>query len=279
MQIRPSVSALLMTLALSAPASAQFQARNPNPAPGENYNVEVGVMFWTPTPGIVIGSSALTAINITGLDFVQEFGIQKARFAELRGVVRGGKHKLRVSKVPISYQETTQLQRPIALGGTIFNVRANATADLQWDLWRIGYEYDVHQGQSGYVGFITEVKYNHVVANLRATDATGSAASLTDATVPVPQLGLVGRGYPHKNVSITAEFTGFKVPGFLRNRLSDAKTLQVNFKDFEVYGNVSISRYVGVQGGYRSLATDYVVDDDTGDLTTKGPYFGAVVRF
>jgi hypothetical protein len=102
---------------------------------------------------------------------------------------------------------------------------------------------------------------------------------LTDVTVPVPQLGIVGRGYPHKNVSITGEFTGFKALGFLRDRLSDAQTFEANFKDFEVYGTVSITRYIGVQGGYRSLAADYVVDNDTGNLTMKGPYVGGVVRF
>jgi hypothetical protein len=95
----------------------------------------------------------------------------------------------------------------------------------------------------------------------------------------VPQLGIVGRAYPHKYVSITAEFTGFKAPGWIRNRFTDEENFEANFKDFEVYGTVSITRFLGVQGGYRSLSADYVVDTDTGDLQMKGPYFGGVVRF
>ena len=123
------------------------------------------------------------------------------------------------------------------------------------------------------------MKHSHVIADLRASNASGVAASLTDVNVPVPQFGIVGRGYPHKNVSITAEFTGIKVPGWLREKLTDAEEFEANFKDFEIYGTVSITRYFGIQGGYRSLDADYVVDDESGDLEMKGPYFGGVVRF
>ena len=34
----------------------------------------------------------------------------------------------------------------------------------------------------------------------------------------MPTFGVIGRGYLHPNVSITAEFTGFKMPGFLANQ-------------------------------------------------------------
>jgi hypothetical protein len=147
---------------------------------------------------------------------------------------------------------------------------------LKWDMWRVGYEYDFASGDGGYVGFITEVKYNHVVADLRLGAA---GASLTDVTVTVPQLGIVGRAYPHKNVSITAEFSGFKAPGWIRKRFTDAEVFEASFKDFDVYGTVSITRFIGLQGGYRSLSANYVVDTDNGDLEMKGPYFGGVVRF
>src|SRR5688500_4795111 len=212
MHIRALVFVCLAITLFAARANAQLQATNP--APGENYNVELGAMFWTPTPGIVVLSRSLSPLSSAGVDFVQEFGIEKKRFMELRGVVRGGKHKLRVSKVPFKYEESAVLARTVVFAGQTFNASANATADLTWDLWRFGYEYDFATGDSGYVGFITEVKYNHVIADVRATNASGSAASLTDLEVTVPQLGVVGRGYPHKNVSITAEFTGFKMPGF-----------------------------------------------------------------
>jgi hypothetical protein len=277
MHIRTLVAVCLASTLLAARAEAQFQARNP--APGENYHVELGAMFWTPEPGIVILSNSLAPISAAGVDFVQEFNIQKARFMEFRGVVKGGKHKLRISRLPIKYDEAAVLQRTVVFGGRTFNVNANATADLQWDLWRFGYEYDFAVGDAGYVGFIAEVKHNQVVADLRATQAGTTLTSLTDVTVPAPQLGIVGRVYPHRLVSITAEFTGLKVPGWIRERFTDADNFEADFKDFEVYGTVSITRYLGIQGGYRALDVDYVVDDDAGNLDMKGPYFGGVVRF
>jgi hypothetical protein len=266
-----------MLVSIATPAGAQF--RVPDPSTGERYNVEFGVMFWSPSPGIVIGSPSLASVGVPTVDFVHEFGLGRKRFTEVRGVLRGGKHKLRISGVPIRYDAAALLQRSLTIGGRTFNVQASATTALNWDLWRFGYEYDFAKGDSGYVGFIAEVKYNHVVADLRATDGRIEGRSITDVKVPVPNLGIVARAYPHRNVSITGEFTGFKLPGYIRDRFTDADTFDATMRDFELYGTVSISRYLGVQGGYRSLTADYTVESDTGDLEMKGPYFGAVVRF
>ncbi len=278
MHIRTLVFVCLATTLFAARASAQF--RPSNPAPGENYSVELGLMFWTPQPGIVILSGSLAPLSSAGVDFVREFNLENERFMEFRSVVKGGKHKLRVSRVPFRYEESAVLQRTVVFGGQTFNVNAEATADLKWDLWRFGYEYDFASGDAGYVGFIAEVKQNHVTADVRlGSGDVGPGASLTDINVAAPQLGIVGRAYPHKYVSITAEFTGFKVPGFIRERFTDADEFEANFKDFEVYGTVSITRFFGIQGGYRMLEVDYVEDDESGNLEMKGPYIGGVVRF
>ena len=52
----------------------------------------------------------------------------------------------------------------------------------------------------------------------------------------------------------------------------------VPLADFEEVTG-SITRFFGLQGGYRALSADYLLDSDTGDLEMKGPYFGAMVRF
>ena len=53
----------------------------------------------------------------------------------------------------------------------------------------------------------------------------------------------------------------------------------VFFWDFDLYGTVNIGRHLGVQGGYRSIDAEYLVDQDVGQLNLKGPYLGGVVRF
>jgi hypothetical protein len=262
---------------LASRADAQFRVADP--APGESFHVELGLMLWKPSPGIVIGSNSLSALSPGGVDFVQEFAIADKRFNEFRGVLKGGKNKLRVSHVNMVYNEATVLERTIVIGGRTFNVNANATADLKWEVWRLGYEHDFVATDRGLFGIIGEVNFNHVVADVRATSGASAAASLTDEKVPVPALGVIGRVYPHKNVSITAEFTGFKMPAFLARKFLDSTEADAHLKDFDIYVTGSITRFFGIQGGYRSLQADYLVDDSSGDLEMKGPYVGAMIRF
>ena len=81
---------------------------------------------------------------------------------------------------------------------------------------------------------------------------------------------VVGRGYIAPMVSIGGEFSGLKL---------GREEVDIKFFDFDINGIVSIGRHVGAQVGYRSVIADYIVDEDTGDLKMKGPYFGGVVRF
>src|SRR5918996_2498460 len=95
MQIHLCTPAVLLALVVTAaPAQAQFNVQAP-PPPGEDYNVEVGAMFWKPTPELTIRSNDLGLIG-NEFDFVQEFGIEEKRFREFRVTLKPGrKHKIR----------------------------------------------------------------------------------------------------------------------------------------------------------------------------------------
>jgi hypothetical protein len=270
---------LLLSLFATPQADAQFRAPEA-PAPGENFHVELALMFWKPTPGIVIGSDSLRAVNAAGVDLVQQFGIEDKRFNEFRTVLQGGKSKVRISHVDLVYNEAATLQQAVVIGGRPFNIAADATADLDWELWKVGYEHDFVKTGRGFFGFIADMHFNHVVANLSATSQGFTAGSLTDKKVPFPALGVIGRVYPHKNVGLTAEWSGFKMPGFIANKLTDlGDGGNAHLKNFDVSVTGSITRYFGVQGGYRALTADYLLDTDSGDLEMKGIYFGGLVRF
>jgi len=271
------LAAALLLLFLSARAEAQFRVADP--ASGENFHVELGLMFWQPTPEILIQTGALAALGQTEIDFVQEFAIENKRFTEFRGVIRAGKkHKLRISHVSMQYNASATLQRTITFGGRTFPASVPATADLQWELWRFGYEWDFVTTDRGVVGFVTEFKVNKVSAGLAAA---GYGSELTEVTAPMPTIGILARAYPHKNFSVTAEFTGFKVPGFIIKKITDAVGDDVDARtyDLDLYGTLNFGSHVGVQGGYRSLTADYIIDDDAGDLKMQGMYFGGLVRF
>src|SRR6266498_2582445 len=142
MHLRRTLPVCLLIGLFASQADAQF--RRSDPAPGENFHVELGLMFWQPTPGIVIGSNSLRSVTGAGVDLVQQFNIADKRFSEFRSVVRGGKNKLRVSHVDMTYNEATVLQQAVVVGGRTFN-GTSATASLEWELWRVGYEHDFVQ--------------------------------------------------------------------------------------------------------------------------------------
>jgi hypothetical protein len=269
---------LCACLLISARAEAQFRVAEQ--AAAEDFHVEMGLMLWTPAPDLKIQTGSLAALGQPPVDFVQEFAIENTRFNEFRGVIKAGrKHKLRVSHVNISYNEAATLQRNISFGGTTFPVSVAATADLQWKTWRLGYEWDFVAAPRAVVGLITEVKFNKVSATLTAE---GYPASVTDVSAPIPAIGFIARAYPHRLFSVTTEFTGFKMPGFVGSKINDAVTdddFDARAYDLDLYGTVSFSRYLGAQIGYRRLTANYAIDPDAGDLKMSGTYFGGMIRF
>src|SRR5687767_14926521 len=235
--------------------------------PAEDHVVELGVMFWKPSPVLILSTDDLTDAGVGDVDFVQEFGIEDKYFPEFRATI-GRRHKFRASFVTFSYDAETTINRTIRFQGRTFTIGVPATADIKWNMYRFGYEWDFVSRERGFFGFIADLKYNKVQASIDSPALTSAAA--TDTTAPVPTLGVIGRGYLAPAVSITGEFTGLSIT---------RDEFEGKFFDFDLYGTVSFGRNVGVQGGYRSVVVDYIVDEDTGDLKMKGPYFGAVVRF
>jgi hypothetical protein len=276
MRIRFTLAVCVCVL-VSARAEAQF--RVVEPAAGEDFHVEVGLMFWTPTPNVQLQTGSLSALGQPAVDLVGEFGIQSTRFNEFRSVIKGGrKHKLRLSHITMQYNEAATLQRTITFGGSTFPVDVPATADLKWEFWRFGYEYDFVAAPRGVLGLITELKVNKVSAVLAAN---GYGSSVTDVSAPIPAVGFIARAYPHRLFSITTEFTGFKLPGFIGKKINNAvqDDFEARMYDLDLYGTISFARYIGAQVGYRRVTANYLIDPDAGDLKMSGMYFGGVLRF
>jgi hypothetical protein len=268
LRLAPSVLVAL-ALACSASAEAQFSVEQPLP-PAETYHVEFGLSFWSPEPELSLRFDGPSGIG-TDVDFVQQFGITKKRFRELRGTLKPGrKHKVRFEYIPFKYDAEATIQQTFVFGGRQFTVGVPASTDISWDLWKFGYEWDFYTGPAGFAGFVADVKYNKVSATV---SALGLGSELTEATAPVPGVGGIGRGYFTKNVSVTGEFTFFKVPD------SFSEEIDGSFYDFDVYATVNAGRNVGLHGGYRSITVDYLAAADAGAMKLKGIYFGGVVRF
>ncbi|HEX5475511.1 MAG TPA: hypothetical protein VFX12_12700 [Vicinamibacterales bacterium] len=272
MRIRllPIVALALGVLAVPALAAAQYGARPASDrATGENYHVEVGIAFWDPTPNIVISSESLGIIG-NDIDFVTDLGIEKHQFHQFKVVLRPAtKHKFRFEYTPIGYTSQATLQRELIFNGQKFQIGIPVATDLEWKAYRFGYEYDFVYRDRGFVGVLLEAKYTDVQATLSSPIDT----EFTHARAPIPAIGLIGRGYIVPNISITAEFSGFKLPDDINNKYAG------KYYDFDLYGTVNFTDHLGAQLGYRSFDVYYRVNHDSGTMTLKGPYFGGVARF
>lgn len=247
----------LLLLAASAPASAQ------------DHVVELGLMSWKPSPTLTLSSEGLAGSNVDEVDFVQEFGIEDKSFPAFR-VALGRSHKFRLSHAKFSYDPEAVIQRTFTFQGRTFTVNTPASADIEWDLWTFGYEWDFVSRPQGFVGVIADLKYNRIKASIDSPALRSSAE--TDTTAPVPTIGVAGRGYLGPLLSVGGEFTGLKI---------GSGDFDVKFTDFDINATFVPSPRIGIgaQVGYRSVVADYVVDEDTGDLKMQGPYFGVIARF
>ena len=239
----------------------------PSPARAQNTHIgEVGVVFWSPDPTIVLQTAGVASVIGTGVDFVEEFGLEGKTFTGFRFSV-GRNHKFRLSYVPVRYDADAILQRTVTFNNRTFIVGAPAATDVKWDIWTFGYEWDVVSREGGYFGLVTDLKYNKVDAAINSPALTEPAAM--EGTAPVPTIGVTGRGYLSPSVSVTFDLTGLKLT---------RDEFEAKFFDFDIYGTAMFGP-IGVHGGYRSVTVNYLIDDDSGDLKLKGPYIGALVKF
>jgi len=262
-----------LMIASALPAQAQYKARGTSDrATGENYHFEIGGYLWNPTPTIFIKSEELTQAQLgTRIDFVEDLGIEKATFKQIKVVLRPGrKHKFRFEYTPINYdQPNGTLRRNIVFNGILYNVALPVATELKWNAYRFTYEWDMIYRDRGFFGLLFETKYTDVQATLSNVLDTEFAR----ARAPIPAIGAIGRVYVVPNISITAELSGFKLPDSIN------EDYRGKYIDFDLYGSVNFTDNFGAQLGYRSFDMSYKVDDDEGTLKIKGPYFGGVVRF
>jgi hypothetical protein len=259
----------------AVPAEAQYSPRRvgSNRATGETYHVEVAGTLWNPTPEIVIASEGLGQLG-DDIDFVTTLGIQKKTFKQLKVVLRPGtKHKFRFEYTPMNYTAQKNVPVSFVFNGQRFNIGIPVDTDLTWKAYRFGYEWDFIYRDRGFAGLVLDVKYTEVSATL--TSPAVGVAQFTEARAPIPAIGFIGRGYVVPNISITGEFTAFKLP----EKALNSDDYSAKYYDFDLYGTVNFTDNLGAQVGYRSFDVFYKVKQDVGTLKLTGLYFGGVARF
>jgi hypothetical protein len=265
----------LLLAGVTVPAAAQYRPlprANFNTATepyGQFYRVEAAFNLWDPAPEFVISSESL-GIKGSDIDVQADLDIQKARKFEFRLTLRPTKrNKFRFHYLPLAYDATTNLKAQIVFNGIKYPVNAQVATKLQWKTYRIGYEVDVVSRARGFLGLVLEAKYTDAQVTLTNSGATEYAR----ARAPIPALGAIGRVYITKYGSITAEFTGLKLPDSVSDKY------KAHYYDWDAYATLNVTTNFGVQLGYRSIDLGYVAKSDSGSAKLKGMYFGGVARF
>jgi hypothetical protein len=268
---------LIACVLAAAPAQAQSGSsrRNSDLATGETYHVEASGTLWNPTPDLVISSESLGILG-DQVDFVNQLGIEKSTFKQLKLVLRPAKkHKFRFEYTPIDYTAQTTLHSTFVFNGQRYSIGLPVTTELKWNAYNFAYEWDFVYRNRGFAGVVAEAKYTDVTATLSASLAGSNGVEFTHARAPIPAIGGIGRVYVVPNISITGQFTMFRLP----EKALNTTDYSGKYYDFDLYGTVNFNDYVGAQVGYRSMDVFYKVQHDNGTMTLKGLYFGVVGRF
>lgn len=262
---------LTLVLGTAAPALAQFTPKSVSePATGERFGIEGFAGFWSPGADMVISSESL-GIPGSRIDFKRDLLLKDHKIRDLRITGKfARKHKFRFQTVPIEYsQEGVTVKRDIVFNGQQYSVGVPVNWVADWRTYRMGYEYDFLVKERGFGGFIADVKYTKVRAEL----ATPFFSEFARAHAPIPAIGGIARVYVVPNVSATFELTGIKLPGSIN------EDYRAHYFDLDLYGTVNFNRYVGAQVGWRSLDVGYLVEEDYGNFDVRGMYFGIVARY
>lgn len=273
------LSGLFLAAALlAAPASPALAQYRPLPSGnfsasnspvGEPYNVEFAVNLWTPSPNITIASESL-GIAGTDIDVQANLGIDSQSTYEFRLVLRPGKkHKFRFNYIPQKYEADTTLKGDIIFNGIRFPVSTQVRTTLDWKTYRVGYEYDFLSKPRWFAGFVLEAKFTDI--NFELNSIIGN--EFVRARAPIPAIGFIGRGWVTKNVSVTGEFTFFKLPEDIDAEYGG------HYYEWDIYGMVNFTKNLGAQVGWRSHDFAYEAELDRGSAKLDGIYFGGVVRF
>jgi hypothetical protein len=237
---------------------------------GEVYRIEVSGGIWSPT---VFGSIAVTNDRIeaqgTTIDFVNDLGFKDTRFPDLRVVLRPAKkHKFRIQYTPVSYTGESVINRDIVFNGILYPVNMPVNSSFDWKVWRFGYEYDIIYRERGYFGLLLEGRYTQMEATLQSPINDEFAR----AKAPLPALGAVARVYPLRNLSLTGEISGFRLPDI-------DEDYKANYADIDVYATFNVMHNLGIQAGWRRMNTFLQIEGDTGDIKFQGFWFGGALRF
>ena len=229
-------------------------------ATGENYHVEVGGYFWNPTP--TSRSRAELRSGIVGdlIDFVEDLGIEKTNFRQLKVVLRPAtKHKFRFEYTPIKYEQPDGTASPEPRLQRHLQPRAAGLDDAQMERLSLRLRVRLHLSRPR----VLRDPARGEVHRRRGDARERHRREFVRARAPIPAIGAIGRVYvapEHLDHRRVRRLQAARVGRGLRGK----------FFDFDIYGTVNLTDHFGGQVGYRR-STCSTSGDRRGRSEAQGP--------
>jgi hypothetical protein len=257
-----AVGAFLLSIALPVAAFAQSSAEV---APAEKYRVRAEWRWWTPSVSGTI-QKGFGSVSGTPLSLTDNLGITNESTWMLDGAIRLSKSfKLTGGYIPLNYSGAQAATTNFIYGDQLFVKDEEIQTSLKAQVFSGAIEWDFYKGKGGYAGafFGADVLLTDSVL---VAPATGQRV-IDSATLPVPILGVVGRGYMGRHFSLSALLAGFT--------LGD----QGHIFEMDLAARLHISDRFAAAVGYYRLSFEGTDGRDFVSLTLGGLSFGAEVSF
>jgi hypothetical protein len=251
---------------------------------GEEYRVEFSGGAWWSRPqtlnysdsetisSTVNNTTTTTTLNGTLINFRSLLGLQNQTFPEGHVTIRiAPKQKLKGEFIPLQYKQTVQpLTADFNFNGQIYKAGDTVESTYHWNEWKVAYEYDVLTFDRGFVG--GEVAASSMNISAATADATQSGTA--SVNILMPGLGVTGRYYLWKKMSVTVDFYGFLLPG-------GEATTHAHSAEIDGYATYNLNKHIAVQVGVRAWDAIHVWGSplNTGEIKVVGPYVGGTGRF
>jgi hypothetical protein len=251
---------------------------------GEDYRVEFSAAAWVTRPqtlnysdtetitSTVNSTTTTTTLNGTLIDFRSLLGLGNQTFPEGHITVKlAPRHKVRGEYIPLRYKQTVDsLTSNFNFNGQIYTAGQTVESTYHWNEWKAIYEFDALIFDRGFVG--GEAALSDM--NISAATANATQSGTASVNILMPGLGVIGRYYLWKKMSVTVDFFGFFLPG------SDTST-HAHSAEIDGYATYNLNKHVAVQVGVRAWDAIHVwgAPLNTGEVKIVGPYIGGTGRF
>jgi hypothetical protein len=233
----PAPLVLLFALGAAIPALSQ---ELPEP---ERYHVRAEYAWWWPK----LGSEISKGEDGTVSNVMDDLGVADERTWEIRATFRAGaSHKLFGTYTSLDYLGDVTDHPTVRYGSQTFFGDTRLVSTMKGAYYGGQYEFDFAKGTWGFVGGVLGAR----VLDLDVVLAAPAEARREQEKVQVvrPVVGVSGRGYLGKRVSVAGTLAGLTIG----SRGYDV--------EFEASAQIHLFDRIALKGGYRS----FKVKDETG---------------